>query len=105
MNTNKSAAIKKRIMKVGENLKKNNMEFYFAESAGDVKGIVESLMNDGDTVSHGGSVSMDECCIRDLLNSGKSSRRTILKPSLVKNFSILISTSNGLPWLLIAKYL
>ena len=54
-----------------ENLKKNNMEFFFAESAGDVRGIVESLMNDGDTVSHGGSVSMDECGIRNLLTSGK----------------------------------
>lgn len=71
MDNNKSAAVEKRIMKIGENLRNNNMEFYYAKTAGEVKSIVESLMNEGDTVSHGGSVSMAECGIRDLLTSGK----------------------------------
>ena len=71
MDNNKKTALKKRIMQVGENLKKNNMEFYYAETADEVKGIVESLMPEGCSVTHGGSVSMKECGIPELLNSGK----------------------------------
>ena len=71
MDINKKAAIEKRIMAVGEKLRRNNMEFYYAEKASDVRGIVEGLMREGDTVTHGGSVSMAECGIKELLNSGK----------------------------------
>jgi len=71
MDSNKKTAIKNRVMQVGEKLKKNNMEFYYADTAADVKGIVESLMPEGCTVTHGGSVSMKECGIPELLNSGK----------------------------------
>ncbi|MBQ9898986.1 MAG: lactate utilization protein [Ruminococcus sp.] len=71
MDNNKKAVRELRIKRVGEALKRNNMEFYYADSASDVKGIVESLMKDGDTVTHGGSVSMAECGIRELLSSGK----------------------------------
>ncbi len=71
MNENKKAALKLRINAVGEKLKKNNMEFYYAETAKDVCPIVESLMKEGDTVTHGGSVSMAECGINELLNSGR----------------------------------
>ena len=56
MDSNKKTAIKNRVIQVGENLKKNNMEFYYADTAADVKGIVESLMPEGCTVTHGGSV-------------------------------------------------
>ncbi|MCR4890159.1 MAG: lactate utilization protein [Ruminococcus sp.] len=71
MNPNVKTIIKKRIDLVGENLKKNNMEFYYAETAADVKDIVCSLMPEGCTVTHGGSESMKECGIPELLNSGK----------------------------------
>ncbi len=71
MDSNKKTAIKNRVIQVGENLKKNNMEFYYADTAADVKGIVESLMPEGCTVTHGGSVSMKECGVPELLNSGK----------------------------------
>lgn len=71
MDINKMTALKKRIEKVQENLKKNNMEFYYAETAKDVCPIVESLMPEGCTVTHGGSVSIKECGIDVLLNSGK----------------------------------
>lgn len=71
MDNNKKIIIEKRINSVGENLKKNNMEFYYAPTAADVRSIVESLMREGDTVSHGGSVSMAECGIPELLRSGK----------------------------------
>jgi L-lactate utilization protein LutB len=71
MDNNKKAAIEKRVMNVGENLKKNNMEFYYAPTAADVRPIVETLMKDGDTVTHGGTVSLTECGIKELLNSGR----------------------------------
>ena len=41
MDTNKKAILEKRINKVGENLKKNNMEFYYAETKADVCPIVK----------------------------------------------------------------
>lgn len=71
MDINKKTALKKRIETVGEALQKNNMEFYYAETAADVKDIVRSLMPEGCSVTHGGSVSMKECGIPELLNSGK----------------------------------
>ena len=71
MDINKKAIIEKRINKVGEGLKKNNMEFYYAPTKNDVCPIVESLMKDGDIVTHGGSVSINECGQSELLNSGK----------------------------------
>jgi len=69
MDANKKAVIEKRIMKTGENLIKNNMEFHYAPSAADVKGIVESLLNEGDVITHGGTVSMAECGIKELIES------------------------------------
>ena len=72
MNDNKKTIIEMRINKTGANLKKNNMEFYYAPTAADVRGIVESLMPEGCTVTHGGSESMKECGIPELLNSGRN---------------------------------
>lgn len=69
MDKNKKAIIEKRIYKTGENLKKNNMEFYYAPAAADVKNIVAGLLKPGDVISHGGSVSMAECGIRELIQS------------------------------------
>lgn len=69
MDANRKAVIEKRIMKTGENLVKNNMEFHYAPTAKDVRGIVETLLNDGDVITHGGSVSMVECGIRELIQS------------------------------------
>ncbi len=69
MDINKQIIIEKRINKVGENLKKNNMEFYFAKKKEDVPEIVKALIKKGDVISHGGSVSMAECGIRELISS------------------------------------
>lgn len=69
MDMNKKAIIEKRISKTGENLKKNNMEFYYAPTIEDVCPIVKSLLKEGDVISNGGSVSMKECGIAELLNS------------------------------------
>ncbi len=69
MNENKKAVIEKRIMKTGENLKKNNMEFYYAATKEDVRPIVESLIKKGDVITNGGTVTMSECGLNELLSS------------------------------------
>lgn len=69
MDTNKKAILKMRIDKVGENLKRNNMEYYYAETKEDVAEIVKGLLKKGDVITHGGSVSMMECGIKELISS------------------------------------
>jgi L-lactate utilization protein LutB len=69
MDTNKKTMLEKRINKVGENLKKNNMQFYYAETKEDVAPIVKSLLSKGDTITNGGTVTMAECGLGELLSS------------------------------------
>ncbi len=69
MDSYKKSIITKRIMKVGENLRKNNMEFYYAETKKDVYDIVKQMLKKGDVITHGGSVSMVECGIKELISS------------------------------------
>lgn len=71
MDNNVKEIITRRIMKTGENLRKNNMEFYFAETASDVPSIVESLIKEGDVITNGGTMSMKECGLAELLSSPK----------------------------------
>lgn len=71
MDSNLNAIIRKRIDRTAENLRKNNMEVYFADAKEDVPAIVESLMKEGDVVTHGGTMTAAECGLSDLLNSGK----------------------------------
>lgn len=71
MDINKKQIIEKRINKVGVNLRKNNMEFYYAESASNVAPIVASLLKDGDVITNGGTMTMKECGLAELLNSPK----------------------------------
>lgn len=53
------------------NLKNNNILPIFANSKEEVKNIVEDLLFEGASVSNGGSVSIAQCGIFDLLKSGK----------------------------------
>lgn len=69
MDDNKKTILEKRINKVGENLKKNNMEFYYAETKDDVCSIVESLIKKGDVITNGGTMTMNECGLKTLLQS------------------------------------
>ena len=71
MNENKKAIIEKRIQKTGENLKKNNMEFYYAETRADVCPIVASIIKEGDVITNGGTVTMGECGLKELVSSPK----------------------------------
>lgn len=69
MDNNVKAVIEKRIERVGENLKRNNMEFYFAPTKDDVADIVKKLIPKGSTVTNGGTMTMKECGLPELLAS------------------------------------
>lgn len=71
MDINKKTIIEKRISNVGEKLRKNNMEFYYAETKEDVCPIVESLLKEGDVITNGGTMTMKECGLSELLSSPK----------------------------------
>lgn len=105
MDSNKKTVIDKRIRKTGENLVKNNMDFYYAETKNDVRHIVESLIKKGDVITNGGTMTMAECGLSDLLSSpdyvyldrsGKS--REELEEIYIRAFSadIYISSSNAI---------
>ncbi len=104
MDNNKKSIIEKRIMRTGENLKKNNMEFYYAETKEDVTPIVKSLIKEGDTITNGGTMTMAECGLEKLLKSPEynyldrsgMSREEVLD-LYIKSFSadVYITSSNA----------
>lgn len=67
MNKSKFEVIKKNIDKTIENLKKNNMEAFYVDTKEQAFELVKTLIKSGDTVSAGGSVTLDETGIRDYL--------------------------------------
>lgn len=59
------------IKKVLENLEKNNMKAFFVESKEDVVPLIKTLVNKGESVSCGGSVTLSECGVdKQILASG-----------------------------------
>ena len=52
------------------NLRRNNMAAYFVETKAEVLPLVQSLMNEGESVTHGGSETIKECGLTELLESG-----------------------------------
>jgi L-lactate utilization protein LutB len=71
MDENKWEILRLRIEKTMEQLRKNRMEAYYAENKGQALHLVEELLNEGDVVTNGGSVTLTECGVIDLLRSGK----------------------------------
>lgn len=71
MDKNVKNVILKRINRASKNLVKNNMEVYYAATKEDVAGLVEGLLKEGDVVANGGTMTMKECGLSELLNSGK----------------------------------
>ena len=105
MDNNKKAILEKRINKVGENLKKNNMEFYYAKTRNDVCSIVRSLIKKGDVITNGGTMTMKECGLSELLSSPEYTYldRSKMTPEevadlYIKAFSadVYISSSNAI---------
>ena len=54
-----------------EKLERNNMAGYYVSSKAEVAGKVAELLHDGDTVAVGGSMSLAETGVMDLLRSGR----------------------------------
>ncbi|MCX7657181.1 MAG: lactate utilization protein, partial [Oscillospiraceae bacterium] len=71
MDENLRKVWQKRIERTMENLKKNNIDAYYAEKASDVVPIVESLVAEGSIVASGGSVSLEQSGVAALLRSGR----------------------------------
>ena len=51
-------------------LEKNNMQVFRAKDKAEVRQIVKGILKKGDVVSHGGSVTLGQCGIYELLKSG-----------------------------------
>lgn len=71
MDKNVKVILDRRIKKTMENLASNNMMPYYVENVKDVAGKVAELLKEGDTVAVGGSMSLFEAGVIDLLRSGK----------------------------------
>ena len=57
------------IEKTMENLRKNNMDAYFAENKEEALLLIKSLLKNGETVGVGGSVTLNEVGVLDLLRN------------------------------------
>lgn len=51
-------------------LKANNIEVFYAENKQQIPEIVKGLLNQGDTISCGGSITLAECGVSELMNCG-----------------------------------
>lgn len=59
-----------QINKTIERLNRHNMTSYFVETKEEVVPLVKTLIKEGDTVTHGGSVTLQQCGVIDLLDNG-----------------------------------
>lgn len=71
MDSNVKFVIEKRVQRTIENLKKNNMNGYFVEDEKEAIKKIEELLTEGDTVSVGGSMTLFETGVIELLRKGK----------------------------------
>ena len=58
------------LLKLKENFLKRNIDFYYVEKKEDVINIVKDHINEGETISFGGSVTLQETGILDFLDNG-----------------------------------
>lgn len=70
MDKNLTAIIEKRIDRTLGNLKNNKMDAYYVKTRAEVLALCKELCPEGQTVSCGGSATLDECGIKELLRSG-----------------------------------
>jgi L-lactate utilization protein LutB len=71
MDENLKKTIMLRMEKTAENLRKNNMEAYIADNSAEAVKIVEGILKEGESISCGGSVTLKESGVMDLMKSGK----------------------------------
>ena len=61
--------LKSRIEKTMQNLKRNKMEPYFVETSAQARELVKKLIKNGDTISCGGSVTLKQTGVYDVITS------------------------------------
>ncbi len=62
--------LKARIDKTVANLKRNNMDAYYVDTKEDAQELFKSLLSKGDTISNGGSATLQETGIREIMENG-----------------------------------
>lgn len=63
--------LEKKVEKTIQNLEKNNMEAYFVQDEKELIDKIKEIVNEGSTVAVGGSMTLFETGVIDLLRSGK----------------------------------
>ncbi|NLX63383.1 MAG: lactate utilization protein [Clostridiaceae bacterium] len=71
MDKNLKAVIAKKVERTMNNLVKNNMMAFYVESKDEVVNKVAELINEGETVAVGGSVTLEETGVLEHLRSGR----------------------------------
>lgn len=71
MDNNVAFVIEKKIERTINNLEKNNMSGYFVKDKNEAVRKIKELINEGDTVAIGGSMTLFEIGAVDLLRNGK----------------------------------
>lgn len=85
MDENIKKTFKIKIDQTIEALKKNNMNAYYAETSEDAASLAKSMLEDGCTVTHGGSVTLSECKIPEILKNGNYKYLDRSVPGLTKD--------------------
>ncbi len=70
MDKNVEIVLKKKVERTISNLEKNNMKGYFAQNENEVLQKIKYIISEGDTVSVGGSMSLFETGVIDMLREG-----------------------------------
>lgn len=85
MDKNVDWVIDKRIERTIENLQNNNMEAYYVEDEHNLIEKIRELISEGDTVSVGGSRTLFETGVIDVLRNGKYNFLDRYSPGLTKD--------------------
>lgn len=85
MNESLHTVLAKRIDRTIDALRAHRMDAYFAQTRQDALELVKSLLPAGCTVTHGGSMTLEEAGITDLLKNGGYNYLDRTKPGLTRD--------------------
>ncbi|MCR5815255.1 MAG: lactate utilization protein [Ruminococcus sp.] len=71
MDNNLKTTYRKRLEKTARALEKNYMKAFVADTCEEACEIVRGLLKDGEQISCGGSMTLNECGVMDIMRSGK----------------------------------
>lgn len=88
MDANQKAIVKRRMEQTGKALTRNRMHVYYADNKEEALAQVKALLHEGELVATGGSATLTECGVMDLLRSGAYQflDRGAWKPEEIKTF-------------------